>query len=237
MTAPTTQLELLRISVRPSPDTNDHEVRLESDNGDLITRFADGLIGMDPDDLLIEPSPLQAGPLPNTVTIGRCDCGVVGCGSVDVTIRRNAGVVTWTTQERPIGVSFDADQYDAEVERATNDVSWETPDRTASRLIRAGVDHEALGSHGLRFCWASGRISERTMTVALECTPGPYQVLVHVAWPDGDAKAIARRCIDTLASLPASWSHVRWFPQAPGLAAPKIAGRGWQPGTPGLLSC
>ena len=40
-----TELEVLHIAVRPSPETNDHEVCLATDAGDLISRFADGLMG------------------------------------------------------------------------------------------------------------------------------------------------------------------------------------------------
>ena len=53
----TMSLKMLRISVRPSPETNDHEVLLRSEEGDLLERFGDG-IGLDPDDILVEPCPL-----------------------------------------------------------------------------------------------------------------------------------------------------------------------------------
>ena len=141
--------------------------------------------------------------------------------------------VTWTTQARPVGVRFDADQYDAEVERAMSDFSWETPDRTAARLIRLGVDREALRRHGLRLCWASGRLAEHTMTIALEHTPGPYQLLLAVPWLGDDTTSIARQCIDVLASSPSRWARVRWIPQATGLGTPAIAGPGWEPGVAG----
>ena len=43
-----------RIEVRPSPETNDHEVQLLADGKSLIDRFSSGLIGLDPDDLLTD---------------------------------------------------------------------------------------------------------------------------------------------------------------------------------------
>ena len=49
-----------RIEVRPSPETNDHEVQLLADGKSLIDRFSSGLIGLDPDDLLTDPCPLRA---------------------------------------------------------------------------------------------------------------------------------------------------------------------------------
>ena len=45
--------------MRPSPETNDHEVLLCTEEGDLIERFGDGMIGLDPDDILVEPCPLR----------------------------------------------------------------------------------------------------------------------------------------------------------------------------------
>lgn len=227
MKAPSPELDVLRISVRPSPATGDHEVCLRTGSDDLISCSGDGLIGMDPDDLLIAPSPLLPSASAVETTIGRCDCGIVDCGSVAVTILRAANIVSWTTQRRWVGVSFDAEQYEAEVGRAVRDHSWETPDRTAARLIRTGIVGASLSQHGLRFCWASGRVAASTMTIALEYTPGPTQVLLHVDWPDGDPRSIADRCLQLLSEAPPTWPNVRWIPQGHDLGKPRIAGSGW----------
>src|SRR6266702_3634225 len=53
----------LRISVQPSPETNDHEVLLMGDDQDLVARFGDGSIGLDPDNVLTSPCPLIPGML------------------------------------------------------------------------------------------------------------------------------------------------------------------------------
>lgn len=224
-------LETLSISVRPSPATNDHEVLLRSEEGDLIERFGDGMIGLDPDDILVDPSPLLPGDRPRTALIGRCDCGVVGCGSVEVTISSDGQVVSWTTEERTIGVRFDAAQYTSEVQRALSDFSWETADRTAARLIARSVDRDRLAQAGLKFAWASGRVAKDIMTIALEYKDGPYQVLVHVPWQAELPGAIAEACCRLLRDDPRGWPDVRWFPQAQGLGSPRIAGPGWRPGT------
>ncbi len=168
-------LERLSISVRPSPETNDHQVVLRSEEGDLIERFGDRMIGLDPDDIMVEPCPLLPGDAPRSVLIGRCDCGVIGCGSVEVTIAVEEGVVSWATAVRTVGVRFDVTQYTAEVQRALADFSWETPDRTAARLIAKSVDRDRLAGAGLEFTWASGRIAQNTMTIALAYTEGPHQ--------------------------------------------------------------
>jgi hypothetical protein len=80
-----------RISVRPSPETNDHEVVLLAGGENLIDRFSKKMMGLDPDQLLVEPCPLHANEIARIATIGRCGCGEVGCGSVEVEIGRERG--------------------------------------------------------------------------------------------------------------------------------------------------
>jgi hypothetical protein len=219
--------ERLSIVVRASPETNDHEVCLLGDGEDLIERFADEMIGLDPDDILVEPCPLAASETPRAATIGRCDCGVVACGSIEVTIQRRADTVTWTTPLRVEGVCFEAAQYDAEIRRALADLGWETADRTAGRLIARLVDRGALRGHGLSFKWASGRVRQGFMVVSLECEPGPYQLLLHVPWSNEPPAQIASRCVDMLSRDPRRWDQVAWLPQRPNLGPPEIAGPGW----------
>lgn len=227
----TAPLETLSISVRPSPETNDHEVLLRSEQGDLIERFGDSMIGLDPDDILIEPCPLLPGDTSRTALIGRCDCGVIGCGSLEVTIAADDQVISWTTDVRTVGVRFDAAQYAAEVRRALGDFSWETAERTAARLIARSIDRDRLAETGMKFIWASGRIIQNAITIALEYKSGPYQVLVHVPWQDESPEAIAEACCRLLRTEPGNWTDVRWIPQAAGLGPPPIAGPGWRCGT------
>ncbi len=191
-------LETLSISVRTSPETNDHEVVLRSEEGALISRFGpDDSMGLDPDDLLVEPCSL----LPRTARaalIGRCCCGDVGCGPVEVTISTDGSVVSWTTAVRTTGVRFDAAQYRAEVLRALADHSWETPDRTAARLIRTSVDRARLAEAGLEFSWASGRCHQGMMTLALVDARSRVQRLVEVPWQGEPPEIIAEMCCAVL---------------------------------------
>jgi hypothetical protein len=220
----------LRIVVRPSPDTNDHEVCLLGDGEDLITRFARGNIGLDPDDILRKPSPLAAQWKPHVATIGRCDCGVIGCGSVEVTIGRDAERVTWRSESSGIVVQFEVASYDREVARAMADFSWETPDRTTARLIATAVDRHALAQRGLTFEWASGRLRPHTMSLSLRYEPGPYQLVVHVHAKDAAPEDVARDCAALMLQDPARWRHVVWYPQQRQQDAPAIAGPGWKKG-------
>ena len=216
------------ISLRPSPETNDHEVVLLGAGENLVDRFSKKMMGLDPDQLLVEPCPLDASETPRIVTIGRCGCGEVGCGSVEVEIRRENAAVKWRSLDSPLEIQFDGSQYEAEIERALRDHSWETPDRRAARLIGAAVDKSILERRGLVFSWASGRCRERNITVALMLSPGPYQVLVNLPW---DGKSI-ENIVDQFASLlraePASWPDVDCYPQAQHLGPPPFSGPGWR---------
>jgi hypothetical protein len=151
--------------------------------------FSSGLIGLDPDDLLTDPCPPRAENSSRPVIIGRCSCGIVGCGSVEVEIRRDQDHVMWVSMDSSQQVCFLAAQYDAEVDRALQDHSWETPERKAARLISQAVDRGALALRDLVFSWASGRCRDGMMTAALVLAPGPYQVLINVPWNGEDIEA------------------------------------------------
>jgi len=215
-----------RIEVRPSPETNDHEVCLLADGENLIERFSSGKMGMDPNDLLTEPCPLRADVCGHGVCIGRCSCGDVGCGSLGIQIRRDRDQVLWTASGSP-PVRFLATQYNAEVERALRDYTWETPERTAARLISRAVDRSALARRGFEFSWASGRCMDGVMTASLVLTPGPYQVLVNVPWNGQDIESVVSQFKLILGQSPEVWPNVSWSPQAKGLGPPPITGPGW----------
>jgi len=193
------------IQVRPSPETNDFEVCLLADDANLIHEFDTSLMGMDPNDLLAEPSPLHARSNPHPVTIGRCTCGVVGCGNTEVEIKREGDLVTWSGVYVLKQVDFLASQYENEVERALSDFSWETPDRTAARFIANRVDQSALERNGFVFSWASAQCQDGMMTVSLDLRSGPHQVLVHLPWDGKSTDGIADEFVQLLRQPPESW--------------------------------
>jgi hypothetical protein len=193
----------LRIAVRPSPETNDHEARLLGNGESLVDRLSSGLIGLDPDDLLTDTTcPLRAESESHRATIGRCSCGIIGCGSVEVEIRREHDQVVWTAMDSSLQVRFLAAQYDGEVERALQDRTWETPERTAARLVSRAVDRAALARRGFEFSWASERCRNGLMTVSLVLTPGPYQVLISVPWDSESIEGIVAQFREILSQPP-----------------------------------
>lgn len=222
----------LRIDIRPSPETNDHEVRFFGDGDDIIARFWDDMMGLDPDDILVEPCPLDASSKPHKATVARCSCGVIGCGSIEVNIERSPVDIKWFWGEAgsPQALSFLAASYDEELRRALSDTSWETPDRTAARLLAKQVDRQALASHGLAFSWGSGRVRKGAFSVSLQLEPGPYQVLVHLPWTGEAPEVIARECVEFLREPPSHWLEAEWFPQQVNLGPPSLAGPSWRRG-------
>ena len=185
-----------RTEIRPSPQTNDHEVRFFADGEDIIDRYWNGMIGLDPDDILVTPCPLLGGRESHRITVARCSCGEIGCGSVEVEVTRSRERVDWTWS-RPGSsetLEFLAPVYDAEVTRRLSDTTWETPDRTAARLLAGTVDREALRRHGLSYSWGSGRVCKGTFTVSLNLEPGPYQVLVHLPCGSESPEQIVQPC-------------------------------------------
>ena len=217
-----------RIKVNPSPQTNDHKVCLLANGADLVDQFATGLIGLDPDDLLVEPCVLRADSTLHVALIGRCSCGIVGCGSVEVKIQKDSDRVIWTAKDSSRSVQFQVTQYDAEVERALRDHSWETPERTAGRLISQAVDKTSLARRGFEFSWASGRCTDGMMTASLLLRPGPYQILVRLPWNGQDINDIVDQFKSVLSEPPEMWLNVQWNPLAQGLGPPPIAGPGWE---------
>jgi hypothetical protein len=218
-----------RIRVVDYPGTNFTEVRLLADDQNLVDHFASQLMGLDPEDLLIEPCQLRAENSPHFAFIGRCSCGEIGCASLKVRIEKVGESVVWSaTDSASRSVQFEAGQYESEIDRALHDHTWETPDRTAARLISGVVDRALLAFRGFDFSWSSGRCRQGMMTVSLLLGPGPYQVLIHLPWSGKDIEGIVNQFKTVLSRPPETWPNVECIAQAQGLGPPPITGPGWK---------
>jgi hypothetical protein len=106
-----------------------------ADGESLVDRFSTGLIGLDPDDLLTDSCGLRAENESHRVTIGRCSCGIVGCGNVEVDIRRDQQQVIWTATDSSQQVRFPAAQYDAEAYHIFQRVSLHNLSASGSKWL------------------------------------------------------------------------------------------------------
>ncbi|MEU8238441.1 hypothetical protein AB0C07_09360 [Actinoplanes missouriensis] len=225
------RIDVLRLAVAPADEDAGGGFQVQVYVNDTEMTSVGAGLGMDPYDLLIPANRLLATPGPRTIPIARCGCGVYGCGSTDVTITRDGGLVHWDwSSEVPMsrGVSFATAQYDAEVERVADDHSWETAERTAGRLVLTHVDRPALQVHGLTVTWvANDHRDPEQFRVALQLGDD-YQVFLDTPWLDSSPEELAVRVCETLAREPgrwrASWHAVR--PTIPG--PPAIARRSWR---------
>jgi hypothetical protein len=223
----------IRLEIGPAGDEVGGSELLVHVNGVELTSRAAGM-GMDPFVVLIPDNRLVAGTEPRVVPIARCGCGIYGCGSTDVRIVRDGDRVHWDwLLEVPLdhGVTFPADEYDAEVARIHADRSWQRPQDTARRLVVEGADRTALAAAGLTVSWAEIDYRDATMfRVALYAAVrgGDYQVFLRVPWRDRTPAAVADEILRILATPPADWpaTYHSTVPRRTG--PPPMAGRGWR---------
>ncbi len=218
----------IAFTIRPSEETNDHEVRIIVDGRDIIEQIDREMLGIDPPEFFEYSTLLGSGEL----TIARCGCGVIGCGDATVNVMRDKTTVTWDHFNPQTGgvdsLTFSRSQYDSAVADAMNNHDWETTERTAERLI-GDIDFSHLQEHGLAFSWASGRIDAQSISISLNLN-SQYQVLVHLPWNHADAESAVKVTIAELAKPPAKWSNVFYYPQQDNRKRPPCAGPGWRRG-------
>lgn len=125
------------------------ETRIFIDGRPIVLEAFDKGPSEQPEYLLGPDHQLRAGDEPHEVRLAVADCTEGCCGALYVTVERRGDEVVWRDWRNPDrpGVDlpdfrFAAGEYDAEVARAENDHSWEWPDRTVARLLRARLRAE-----------------------------------------------------------------------------------------------
>ncbi|MET9607270.1 hypothetical protein ABZZ17_19670 [Streptomyces sp. NPDC006512] len=137
------------------------EVRPLVDGRDLLAEIhPDGMSSCSSRHVLgpAEGWPFAASDEPRRVELSNNDCVTDCCGGIFVTIRRQGDRVLWTSWENthdnrvplPTDLHFDAAQYDAELFRASTDVSWEKPVDAAARLLARELADRTGPEHGDR---------------------------------------------------------------------------------------
>ncbi|GAA4878546.1 hypothetical protein [Saccharopolyspora cebuensis] len=102
-----------------------------------------------PDELLRPDGPLVATAGPHEVRLAEAECTEQCCGALYVTIRRDGEHVVWSGWDPPAirenslpEFRFDARQYQAELDRAWSDRSWEWPAATVARLLEQDLHRQ-----------------------------------------------------------------------------------------------
>ena len=166
-------------AITPSPETNDHEVRILIDGEDWL---GEDQMGMDPPELFRQISGCDTGKL----LVGRCYCGVVGCGDLYVYVTRDEDIVKWQVSDAR-SFRFDRIYYDETIESLINDNSWEDVNRRVERLIEKQFFDTKIDEE-LDFRWASARI--KANVIHLSYSNGSEQRLLEFNW-DGETEESA----------------------------------------------
>ncbi|KRB78570.1 hypothetical protein ASE01_04750 [Nocardioides sp. Root190] len=229
--------DTIRFEIQPADGSvGGHEVLVHVNDTEMTSMGAG--MGMDPFEILIPTNRLVAMAEPTRTPIARCDCGVYGCGSTDVTIVRVGDVVHWEWHiEVPMGhgVTFPADLYDAEVARIAADHSWERPEDTTARTILEAINHAALAEHGLKVSWAARHHENHDLFgIALWYGSGEYpndvgyQIFLRVPWQNRSAQQVAEDVAGIFALPPEKWP-VTFHSTKPGITTPPpMAGGRWK---------
>jgi hypothetical protein len=127
-------------------DSSYHQARVIVDGKDILEDS--DYIGMDPVEFFEQKALRSSGWL----LVGRCNCGIASCGSFEVLVNRTNDAVEWAMNDQPEAEKyvFNLVEYDRCVEKYAADISWETTDRTAERLI-AEKDFSQAEVLGLTF--------------------------------------------------------------------------------------
>lgn len=167
-------MNTLSFDIRPSEESNDHQVRILVDGKDFL---GDQYLGLDPPEFFA-----QFNAPKEHLLIGRCTCGVVGCGDYPVSVLRSTSV-DWVVGGVVIA-QFDLHEYDRAISTAANDHTWETQGRRIERLVGSKLAG-AVTTDGYDFEWASTRFKPGALTLHFVKDKGlptyAYR-LVDVSW-------------------------------------------------------
>lgn len=223
--------DALRLEIVPASDgSGGHEVLMYVNDLD-ITEAGAGM-GMPPFDLLIPTNRLVATTEPQHVVVARCSCGETGCGSTEARITRDGVIVHWEWYVGPPlghGVTFDAAQYDAEVERIGNDRNWQRGVDTAARAVLEDVDHDLLRASGLTLSWAAAdhRAPDKFL-VALHARDEEFQVFLRFQLAGRSPEAVAEEVVQTLKQQPRRWRAMYRSMVVGRRGRPSMAGWRWR---------
>ncbi len=164
-------MNVLEFKFEPSPESNDHQIRILIDGNDFLEK---DYLGLDPPEFFRQDSLFENGDL----LIGRCDCGCVGCCDFPVTMRIENEQVIWTTYEK-FELIFDRTTYFKILEETSKDYSWEDLNRKVERLVSKIFDKTQV-ENNYSFDWASARIEPKIIKLSYSKKGG--QKLYQFSW-------------------------------------------------------
>lgn len=226
--------DTIRFAITPNSSEWSHDYELQVFINEVEMTSKGAGMGMSPFDVIL-PNRLHAEPTARQVPIARCECGEYGCGSTDVLIRREGEVVHWDWLiEKPAsgGATFDAEQYETEVDRLVNDRTWERPQDTAARAVIEGVDHDRLAESNLRFLWAAR--TSKSPDVFRACLKADDDFYAYVGFPFAGRtpESVAEDLLQALGTAPETWTATYVSSRLDVRGRPSMAGPGWRRGRP-----
>ncbi|WKK83586.2 hypothetical protein QYS48_14895 [Marivirga arenosa] len=173
----------LSFNIIPSPESNDHQVRILIDNEDWLH---DDYLGIDPPRFFQQETFLSGDLL-----VGRCDCGVEGCGDLIVNVHSDKDKMIWTNNDG-LKLQFDKTEYSKVIEFSKTDFKWEDINRRVERLM-TNIFNASQTIDGLTFDWASCRIENKRVNLSYSKKGLPEdfkQEILKFAW-DGKSESNA----------------------------------------------
>jgi hypothetical protein len=160
----------LRVAVPPPSTHRDVQLHVLDDGDPVAVSWFERGHGHSPEAVLDFGPGLRGGAEAVDVRLSEADCVEECCGAFRVRISRDAENVEWQLRDTGrVGkperhLRFPADSYDAEVDRAHADRSWEWPARRAARLLRAKLNAkpDLLGRWDCRPGWIESMNRDRS---------------------------------------------------------------------------
>lgn len=168
----------LSFNIIPSPESNDHQVRILIDNEDWLH---DDYLGIDPPRFFQQETFLCGDLL-----VGRCDCGVEGCGDLIVNVQSDKANMIWTNNDG-LNLQFDKTEYLKVIEFSKTDFKWEDINRRVERLV-TNIFKDAQTIDGLTFDWASCRIENHKVCLSFSKKGFPEDFKQEILKIDWDGK-------------------------------------------------
>jgi hypothetical protein len=170
-------MNVLTFEIKPSPETNDHEVLVLVDGKTVL---GEGLMGVDPPEFFAQFAKPNAGQL----LVGRCECGVVGCGDYLVEVETATDSVIWRGEKE---LRFERSSYENTVRQASSEFSWEDQKRRGERLAKK-ILNGCRTEDGFAFQWASARIAPKTMRLSF--LKAGQQKMLEFGWDEATDESV-----------------------------------------------